>query len=353
LEPQNEENNTRVPHYREQPVLLDDEKTTFSRFRENVLSNWNEISQPASLIWNNLGMAGSIFCDIAAAEGRDIARNASMIWNNGQLAWSAVCEIPGAYAADRMNLLYHKPIDGILTIATDVLPLFSIGGTIVGKTTSVTEILSEQTAKKAPIILSSAPKRLLWSTKEADASFGYNSAVKPWVASVGKSSSVVQNWTPQSIIRATATENQAAGVMLYKNNKGKQCAEITISTPSGFGVDRKIKLLQDRAGRGHIVAGMKQTNRNLKLTDQQRKSYEAIANGYRVTDPVKADRMLKMLNTCDVDHLIDLQVGGLDSWYNLGLTGRSANRSIGKSLELRMKELPIGTIIEKINFIKR
>jgi hypothetical protein len=250
LEPQNEENDARVPHHREQPVLPDDEKPTFSGFRKNVLSNWNETSQPASLIWNNLGLAGSIFCDMATSEwrdiarnssliwnngnlacsaaydivvseGKDIARNASLIWNNGQLAWSAACEIPGAYVADRMNLLYHKPIDGILTIATDVLPLFSIGGTIVGKTTSVTEILSGQTAKKAPIILSSVPKRLLWSTKGADASFGYNSAVKPWVASVGKSGNVVQKWT-RPVLKAEAdvsiTSSREIGMSgKYKN----------------------------------------------------------------------------------------------------------------------------------------
>jgi hypothetical protein len=55
--------------------------------------------------------------------------------------------------------------------------------------------------------------------------------------------------------------------------------------------------------------------------------------------------------TQDIDHLIDLQLGGADNVSNAGPLDKSVNRSFGPQIYNQIKKLPDGTIINTVNFI--
>ena len=50
----------------------------------------------------------------------------------------------------------------------------------------------------------------------------------------------------------------------------------------------------------------------------------------------------------DVDHIVDLQLGGSNATSNLQSLDKSVNRSIGKQLQLQMKTLPDNTRVNKV-----
>lgn len=49
-------------------------------------------------------------------------------------------------------------------------------------------------------------------------------------------------------------------------------------------------------------------------------------------------------STQDVDHTIDLQLGGADDILNMNGLDRSVNRSLGKQINILIKDLPNGTV---------
>jgi len=51
----------------------------------------------------------------------------------------------------------------------------------------------------------------------------------------------------------------------------------------------------------------------------------------------------------DIDHAREMQIGGVDELYNYMQLDSSVNRSIGKQIQLRFDELPVGTTVD--NFI--
>ena len=50
----------------------------------------------------------------------------------------------------------------------------------------------------------------------------------------------------------------------------------------------------------------------------------------------------------DVDHTIDLQLGGSDTLSNMSPLDSSVNRSLGAQVYQQTKDLPIGTIIDEV-----
>ena len=50
-------------------------------------------------------------------------------------------------------------------------------------------------------------------------------------------------------------------------------------------------------------------------------------------------------STQDVDHTIDLQLGGADDVLNMNGLDKSVNRSLGKQINILIKDLPVGTVI--------
>ena len=51
----------------------------------------------------------------------------------------------------------------------------------------------------------------------------------------------------------------------------------------------------------------------------------------------------------DVDHVVDLQLGGTDSVSNMLPLDSSVNRSLGSQIHHQIKKLPAGTVIDKVN----
>jgi len=51
----------------------------------------------------------------------------------------------------------------------------------------------------------------------------------------------------------------------------------------------------------------------------------------------------------DVDHVVDLQLGGADEVHNMSPLDSSVNRSLGSQIHHQIKDLPPGTVIDKVN----
>ncbi|TBW45981.1 hypothetical protein EZI54_23325 [Marinobacter halodurans] len=51
----------------------------------------------------------------------------------------------------------------------------------------------------------------------------------------------------------------------------------------------------------------------------------------------------------DVDHSVDLQLGGADSVSNMLPLNSSVNRSLGSQIHHQIKNLPAGTVVDKVN----
>jgi filamentous hemagglutinin len=51
----------------------------------------------------------------------------------------------------------------------------------------------------------------------------------------------------------------------------------------------------------------------------------------------------------DVDHLIDLQLGGADNIMNMNPLDASVNRSFGAQIQQRIQNLPPGTPVNRVN----
>ncbi|WP_206073840.1 hypothetical protein [Mesorhizobium sophorae] len=55
----------------------------------------------------------------------------------------------------------------------------------------------------------------------------------------------------------------------------------------------------------------------------------------------------------DIDHIIDLQLGGLHQLSNFAILDSSVNRSLGKQIHDLIKNLPVGTVINKVTIGER
>ena len=50
----------------------------------------------------------------------------------------------------------------------------------------------------------------------------------------------------------------------------------------------------------------------------------------------------------DIDHAIDLQLGGLDTLSNMSPLNSSVNRSLGAQIQWQIKDLPPGTVVNRV-----
>ncbi|WP_300379880.1 hypothetical protein [Clostridium sp.] len=57
----------------------------------------------------------------------------------------------------------------------------------------------------------------------------------------------------------------------------------------------------------------------------------------------KANGSDSVLKGNDVDHTIDLQLGGADDILNMNPLDASVNRSLGKQIQIKTKDYPVGT----------
>ena len=89
-----------------------------------------------------------------------------------------------------------------------------------------------------------------------------------------------------------------------------------------------------------------------------RRKIEALTNGETVVTKVtrkdqalvkRYRRLLGLDKNVDVDHIIDLQLGGGSSFSNLMALDRSVNRSIGSQIHHKIKNLEPGTVIVKFS----
>jgi hypothetical protein len=55
----------------------------------------------------------------------------------------------------------------------------------------------------------------------------------------------------------------------------------------------------------------------------------------------------------DVDHVIDLQLGGADNILNMNPLDASVNRSLGSQIQHRIQPLPPGTRVNRVNIVDR
>jgi hypothetical protein len=55
----------------------------------------------------------------------------------------------------------------------------------------------------------------------------------------------------------------------------------------------------------------------------------------------------------DIDHIIDLQLGGLHQLSNFAILDSSVNRSLGKQIHDLIKNFPVGTVINKVTIGER
>lgn len=94
---------------------------------------------------------------------------------------------------------------------------------------------------------------------------------------------------------------------------------------------------------------------------QANKKADALTEGKTVkTEVATRDKGLKSyyreafgqgdLSKYDVDHIIDLQLGGADDISNMWFLDRSVNRSMGSQINYLIKDLPPGTKIGSVRF---
>lgn len=76
------------------------------------------------------------------------------------------------------------------------------------------------------------------------------------------------------------------------------------------------------------------------VTESERAGTAAAMSRYRKAEQVGAGR--------DVDHIVDLQLGGSKTAENLWSLDSSVNRSFGVQIQNQIKNLPVGTVINRV-----
>lgn len=126
-----------------------------------------------------------------------------------------------------------------------------------------------------------------------------------------------------------------AGIIARKADEACEAA--------GDGVDLALRYKPDwtAAQRAEAAAKVKILNDSPTVVTQVQRAGTSASQRYR-----QADGTIPPGN--DVDHIIDLQLGGDDNISNMWLLNNSVNRSLGSQIYWRIKGLPIGTRINNI-----
>lgn len=89
---------------------------------------------------------------------------------------------------------------------------------------------------------------------------------------------------------------------------------------------------------------MEAKNKANALTEAETIKTEVNRNGTSASSRYKkANEIDSIPKGKDVDHIIDLQLGGVEDIINMQLLDSSVNRSLGKQIQLQIKKYPIGT----------
>ncbi|PLX30238.1 MAG: hypothetical protein C0582_01640 [Alphaproteobacteria bacterium] len=110
---------------------------------------------------------------------------------------------------------------------------------------------------------------------------------------------------------------------------------------------RKARALQDLAQRGKLY----KSEAPLRSIDtrEYRKNILAQAKKQHLPDDRYA-KLENLLEKMDVDHLHELQLGGIDHTSAMWMLDKGVNRSIGAQIMHQLKDLPVGTYITKLTF---
>jgi hypothetical protein len=113
--------------------------------------------------------------------------------------------------------------------------------------------------------------------------------------------------------------------------------------------DKKADALQ-KLGKDNQLRKVTNVVRDPKITDNYRKQVLKNAkNQFGEQNPEFIKNIEKRLkHTLDADHTHELQLGGKDITENLKLLDKSVNRSIGKQIQIQIKDIPEGAIIINI-----
>jgi hypothetical protein len=110
---------------------------------------------------------------------------------------------------------------------------------------------------------------------------------------------------------------------------------------------RKLSALNRAADSGTLGAT---TARDAAQTKAYRRTLKKrIMRRYGTSDPAKAQNMIDALKTRDIDHITDLQLGGVDGASNFKSLNSGVNRSLGAQIAPQIRNLPPGTQIEFVN----
>ena len=112
---------------------------------------------------------------------------------------------------------------------------------------------------------------------------------------------------------------------------------------------KKVDALSRAASKGELKV-VKNPKRDPKLTKAYRKQLEnKIKLQYGKQNPEFAQKIKERLrDKIDIDHIIELQIGGKDIKSNLKILDQSTNRSFGSQIQHQIKKLPEGAKIDKI-----
>ena len=129
--------------------------------------------------------------------------------------------------------------------------------------------------------------------------------------------------------------------------------ELTHNVGKRAAFDLKLTALEDLAKRGKLV----KADASLRDPNIIRAYRRGVANQadkqWGISDPARAQRVKSYMERLDVDHLHELQLGGLDHASALRFLDQSVNRSVGSQLRHQLAKLPDGTkitsVVEKVS----
>jgi hypothetical protein len=111
-------------------------------------------------------------------------------------------------------------------------------------------------------------------------------------------------------------------------------------------LEQKRGFLRNGRRRGGLRAtDVKNTVRDPKVREEFKRCFEDTLERY-VRNPRDRQQIRDHRSRCDVDHKIDLQLGGQDIRSNLTFTNKTVNRSEGAQVGSQLRNVPNGTPID-------
>ncbi len=156
----------------------------------------------------------------------------------------------------------------------------------------------------------------------------------------------------------------AAAGKLVKNvagNRGasvaKNISDVTIEISHNKGSLKgnieKVKELNSLASAGKLQKTKVGDRKSALIKDYRKQLNKKIERQYGKKNPKFTQQLLnRMKKEIDIDHIHELQLGGMDVLSNLRIRERAVNRSIGSQIQGQIKKLQEGTKIDSVGIIK-